>query len=222
MLSRSRGGVIFVAALCTLVNGCVKKYVEIRVHDGGRVGVGAPAGQTFVPVLAPDGSQTMAYFPPNGAPVSVMRQGHEVTAIWQGAQPVDLVNATGTFPPLPVGEAIQARGDTFFAYYGLLPGKVVPASDPKGASVPIALSTPVSNIAEVVEIHEPRRWPTYAFLPAGGLFTVLGAGALTVREDEWKIVGATYLSIGIPLLVVGLVNALQESEAVPIGLSRGP
>jgi hypothetical protein len=209
-----------VAALAACSTGCVKKYVEVRVRDGSRVGVGAPSGQTFVPVLAPDGSQGIVYFPANVAPVAVAREGYQVTATWQGTQPVELVNAAGVLPPMQPGEGMHTQSGMLYAYYGLLPGKVVPAGELKGNPVPIALSTPMSNLADVVEIHEPRRWPAYAFLPAGGAFTIFGAAALTARQDEWKIVGATYLTIGIPLLVVGLLNALQSTEVVPIGVAR--
>jgi hypothetical protein len=209
-----------VAAL--LSNGCVKKYVEVRVRDGSRVGVGAPAGRGYVPILAPDGSQGTVYYPAQVAPITVVRQGYQVSAVWAGANPVELVNAAGALPPLRPGEGLEVRDGLLYAYYGLLPGKVVSASEPKVNPIPVALSTPVNNIAEAVEIHEPRYWPAYVFLPTGGAFTLIGSALFTIDNSESKLVGATYALCGIPMLVVGLVNALQTSEAVPITLAPGP
>src|SRR5258708_38687517 len=114
---------VLVTAFLALGSGCVKKYVEVRVHDGGAVGVGAPVGRALVPVLAPDGSQGMVSFPPGAGPVSVVRQGHQVAAIWQGSLPIDLVDGGGAFPPIQAGEAIEDLGGSLYAYYNQAPSK---------------------------------------------------------------------------------------------------
>jgi len=209
--------------LAALGNGCMKKYVEVRVRDGGAVGVGTGAGQGFVPVLAPNGSQGMATFPPSTVPVTVIRQGYQIAVMWPGAPSLELVNGAGAFPPLNPNEGIELRGGSLYAYYNLAPTKITPIGDRRGGSLPIVLSTPATNITEAVEIHEPRYWPAYVFLPTGGLFTIVGAGALTVRGDDiWQAIGWTYLATGLPLIAVGIVNAVQTSEAVPLDLLRGP
>jgi len=213
---------LFVTAFLALNGGCVKKYVEVRVRDGGAVGVGAPVGRALVPVLAPDGSQGMVSFPPGAGPVSVVRQGHQVAAIWQGSLPIDLVDGSGAFPPMKAGEGIEVRGGSLYAYYNLTPAKVLSVGEHRPDSVPIALSTPAANIAEAVEIHEPYRWPAYVFLPTGGAFALAGGSLLALKGEEFQIVGWTYAAIGVPMLIVGLVNALQTSEAVPVELTRAP
>jgi hypothetical protein len=209
-------------ALIGFGGGCVKKYVEVRVHDGGRVGVGAPAGQGFVPVLAPDGSQGMAAFPASAGPVSVVRQGHQIAAIWQGFPPLDLVDASGALPPIKPGDGLEARGGLLYTYFNLTPTKVLAVGQNKGASVPVALSTPVGNIAEAVEIHEPYHWPAYVFIPTGGAFALVGGSLLVIRSEESQIVGWTYAGLGVPLLIAGIINALQTSEAIPVELTRAP
>jgi hypothetical protein len=213
---------VLVTAFLALGSGCVKKYVEVRVRDGGAVGVGAPVGRALVPVLAPDGSQGMVSFPPGAGPVSVVRQGHQVAAIWQGSLPIDLVDGSGAFPPMKAGEGIEVRGGSLYAYYNLTRAKVLSVGEHRLDSVPIALSTPANNIAEAVEIHEPYRWPAYVFLPTGGAFALAGGSLLALKGEEFQIVGWTYAAIGVPMLIVGLVNALQTSEAVPVELTRAP
>jgi hypothetical protein len=214
--------VLLPAALLMCGSGCVKKYVEVRVHDGGRVGVAAPVGRSFVPVMAPDGSQGMAPFPVGAGPVSVIRQGHQISAVWQGWQPLELVDGSGALPPIKPGEGLEVRGGLLYTYFNLMPNKVLPVGQYKDATVPIALSTPVNNIAEAVEIHEPYHWPAYVFIPTGGAFALVGASLLVIRSEESQIVGWTYAGVGVPMLIVGIINALQTSEAVPVELTRAP
>jgi len=185
-------------AIAAFGSGCVKKYVEVRVRDGAAVGV-------------------------SPVPATVVRQGPQIVAMSPGAPSIELVNAAGAFTPMRPNEGLELRGGWLYAHYNLTPTKITSIGDNRNTSVPIVLSTPMNNIAEAVEIHEPHYWPAYVFLPTGGLFTIVGAGAMTVRGDDiWQAIGVTYLAVGIPMLAVGLVNALQTSEAVPLDLLRGP
>src|SRR5689334_19062823 len=128
-------------ALLAFGSGCVRKYVEVRVHDGGRVGVAAPIGRSFVPVLAPDGSQGMAPFPVGAGPLSVVRQGRQIAAMWQGWPPLDLVDSSGALPPIKPGEGLEVRDGLLYTYFNVMPSKVVPVGQSKGESAVVALST---------------------------------------------------------------------------------
>jgi len=202
--------------------GCVKKYVEIRVHDGGKVGVGIPTARGPIPVLPPDGVQRSVPVPREGseaAPLAI-RHGRQIAITWSGDPPgLALVDGYGRFPQMPLQQGIEIREGSLWASYNVTPRRILPARDRPSDSIPIVLGTTLDNIAEAREIREPRRWPAYVCLPIGGVFAVLGTALLATGDDVGRVAGTVYLLGAIPLLVYGLVNATASAEAVPLELT---
>jgi hypothetical protein len=219
----NRSGPVLVLALALLA-GCVKKTVEIRVHDPGRVGVNALAGPAMVPVLPADGldrSVPLVETQPGARP-TVFRAGPQVAISWSAlSPPLSIVDPAGTLPPQIPGRGIAMRQGWLYSTYNLTPKRILPEGTPAEVSYPIVVTTPIANIADAQEVHEPRRWPAYVFLPTGGVFTFAGAGLLAFSrgDDEYKLIGATYLFIGVPLVAYGVVNALASAEYAPLDLS---
>jgi hypothetical protein len=216
----SRTHLAFFAVLALLV-GCVKKTVEIRVHDPRRVGVNALLGSTIVPVLAGDGVDRAAPLtePRAGQRATVYREGGQVAVSWSSSSvPISIVDPSGTLPVQSPGRGVAMREGWLFASYVLTPKRILPEGSRAEFSYPLVLTTPLANVAEAQEIHEPRRWPAYVFLPVGGVFTFAGAGLLAVSrgDDEYKLVGVTYLLVGVPLVAYGVINALATGDAIPL------
>jgi hypothetical protein len=203
-------------ALVVLLTGCVKRTIEVRVHDPGRVGVSALGVRGTVPVLPPDGVDHSA---PLAEDAIVVRERHQVVVYRpQRGDLISLVDPFGLLPPEKADRGFVRRGGWLDATYYLDGTRVLPEGDPPGNSIPIVLTTPVDNVAGAMEVREPRRWPAYVFLPVGGTFTFLGASLLASSGTDETDVGVFYLVSGIPLLVYGIVNAVASSESVPVAL----
>jgi hypothetical protein len=224
-MSRPFRGALVLALACAA--GCYKKTVEITVYDPGRVGVNGPGASGLVPVLPADGlerSAVLAELPTRERP-TVFRQGRQVAILWSAASnPISVVDPVGVLPPQAPGRGIAVRAGWLYSTYELTPKRILPDGTPADFSMPIVVTTPLANVAEAREVQEPRRWPAYVFLPTGGGFTFVGAGVLATShgDDAQRVVGITYLALGIPLLVYGLVNALTPTEYAPLGLAENP
>jgi hypothetical protein len=210
-------------AVLALLAGCVKKTVEIRVHDPGRVGVNALVGSTIVPVLPADGLDRAAALaePQAGQRPTVYREAGQISASWSPSSlPISIVDPSGTLPAENPGRGVAMREGWLYASYVLTPKRILPEGSRAEFSYPLVLTTPLANVAEAQEVHEPRRWPAYVFLPVGGVFTLAGGGLLAVSrgDDEYTLAGVTYLLVGVPLMAYGVINALATGEAVPLQL----
>jgi hypothetical protein len=214
-------GVLAVALLA----GCVKKTVEIRVHDPGRVGVNAIVGSTIVPVLPADGLDRAVPLaePQPGQRPTVYREGRLVAVSWPALPPMSIVDPTGVLPVQGPESGIAMREGWLYSTYLLTPNRILPEGSRAEFAYPIVVTTPLANVADAQEIHEPRHWPAYVFLPTGGVFTVAGAGLLAVSrgDDEYKLAGVTYLLVGVPLVAYGVINALASAESAPLDLLPG-
>jgi hypothetical protein len=207
-------------------SGCIRKTVEIRVHDPGRVGVNAVDARGIVPVLAADGVDRSAPLVqvPNGQPPTVFREGRVVAISWSpDTAPLTVVDPAGMLPAQNPGHGVAMRAGWLYSNYVLTPKRILPEGTRADYPLPIVVTTPVANVADAIEVHEPRRWPAYVCLPVGGVFTLVGAGLLAASrgDDEYKITGATYLFIGVPLVIYGVINATASSDYVPLDLSAG-
>jgi hypothetical protein len=224
MSSALRAALVLALAI---VAGCYKKTVEITVNDPGRVGVSTLRPEGLVPVIAADGvdrSAPLALLPTGERP-TVSREGRQIAVAWSGVSlPLSLVDPVGVLPPQTPGRGIAMRAGWLYSKYELTPKRILPEGSPAEFSFPIVVTTPLANVVEAREVHEPRRWPAYVFLPVGGAFTFIGASLLVISEnsrEELDVTGATYLGVGVPLLVYGLVNALTPTDYVPLDLSTG-
>jgi len=218
-----RGGIVLVLALTT---GCVRKTVEIRVNDPGRVGMNVLDARGMVPVLPADGVDRSAPLADSGTGQrpTVFRQGPQVAVYWSAeAAPISIVDPAGMLPPQTPGQGISMRAGWLYSTYLLTPKRVLPEGTRTDVFLPVVVTTPLANVVEAHEVQEPRRWPAYVFLPVGGAFTLGGAGFLAASrgDDEYKLAGATYLLVGIPLVIYGIINATASSEYVPLDLASG-
>jgi hypothetical protein len=214
------------ALLLVWSTGCVKKTIEIRVHDPGRVGVNALDARGIVPVLPADGYDRSAPLAqtPNGQPPTVFRQDGQIAISWSPeTAPLSVVDPTGLLPPQNPGQGVAMRGGWLYSTYILTPKRILPEGTRADYPLPIVVTTPLANVADAREVREPRRWPAYVFLPVGGGFTFFGASFLVLssKDDTYKLAGATYLLVGIPLVIYGIVNALESADYVPLDLSAG-
>jgi len=218
-----RGALVVALAL---VPGCVRKTVEIRVHDPGRVGVSAFDARGLVPVLAADGLDRTAPLAETatGQRPTVFREGRQVAIAWSPESgPMSVVDPAGMLPPQNPGHGVVMRAGWLYSTYTLTPKRILPEGSRADFAIPVVVTTPVANVAEAREVHEPRRWPAYVFLPVGGAFMLFGAGFLAISrgDDEYKLAGATYLLVGVPLVIYGIINATASAEDVPLDLSAG-
>ncbi len=217
-------GALVFALLTTL--GCMRKTTEIRVRDPGRVGVSALDERGLVPMLPADGLDRSANLVGGelGPRAVVFRQGPMVAVSWSASSvPLSVVDPGGLLPPQQPGHGVVMRAGWLYSKYELTPTRILPEGTPADYSVPLVVTTPVSNVAEATEVHEPRRWPAYVFLPVGGAFALIGGGLLvsSSKSDEVQLTGGTYLFLGVPLLIYGLINAFASPDYVPLDLAAG-
>jgi hypothetical protein len=221
------GAVAIAVALCS--SGCSKKYTEIEVRDGGRVGVGFASTRGVEPVLPPDGSQRVVPVP--AAPgMVVMRRGREIALGWGDQTPVALVDERGVLPRVPPGAGVEVRGQTLWATYNVSPTRVFPQNVYREDSVPVVLSTEMANVVDAREVKEVRHWPAYVCLPLGAIFTLAGLVLLTTDSsdsgsdtvDTRKIGGAFYIAAAVPLLVYSVINLTSSIEYKPLAIPGAP
>src|SRR6185436_14265297 len=134
-------------------------------------------------------------------PPMVFRQGREVAISWSAhLAPLSVVDPAGTLPPQNPGRGVAMRAGWLYSTYVLTPKRILPEGTRADYPLPIVVTTPVANVADAVEVHEPRRWPAYVFLPVGGVFTLFGSSFLVIsscsskpsHDDDYKLAGATY------------------------------
>jgi hypothetical protein len=160
-----------------------------------------------------------------GQIATVERQPRLMVVGWSGTpQPLVLVDPAGSLPLEKPGNGFATHEGWLYGTYKLTPTRVLPAGGRADVEIPFVLMTPVSNIAEVREVREPYRWPAYVFLPVGGSFTLVGASFLAIADkDEDRLAAAAYLLTGIPLVVYGIINAIDSTEYVQMGTpNEGP
>jgi hypothetical protein len=217
--------------LCSLIAalvvtaGCTKHYLEIRVRDGGAVGVSTMTNQGFAPVFPPDGADRSLPIPLDsaGGGATLVRHQRRIVVMSAGAaEPLELVDHSGTFPPIPPNRGFEIRGMYLHASYNLTPSRILPDGDVPSNSVPVVLSTDVRNVTESRKVHEPRRWPAYVLLPLGGLAALSGVTQMATDRESDKLSGALYVAGSVPLLVFGMVYALSSASYEPFDLSSPP
>jgi hypothetical protein len=214
-------------ALAFFATGCVKRSVEISVHDPGRVGVNGKGAGGLVPVLPADGLDRSAFLAelPTGERPMVYRQAQHTAVLWSPASPpIPIVDPLGILPAQKTDRGIVVREGWLYSSYELTPKRILAEGTRTDFSIPVVLTTPIANVVEAREVREPHRWPAYVFLPVGGTFTLIGGSFLAISHgaDENRLIGVTYLVLGIPLIVYGLVNAVATTEYAPLGLAAGP
>lgn len=200
--------------------GCSKTYTEIEVRDPGRVAVGLWDSRGSVTALPADGSQRAVPLPVPG--VVAMRRGREIALDWGGGTPVTLVDERGILPRTPSTAGIEVQGRTLWAAYNVTPKRVLPQQVGSDESVPVMLSTDMSNVIDARQVREVRHWPAYVCLPAGVLFAVLGTALLTSDESGAKVGGGVYLAGAVPLLIYSLINLTSSNEMKPLNIPGAP
>ena len=217
----------------TLSTGCVKRTIEVRVKDAQWVGMSRAGPGGLEPVLTPGAGPSFARFGTDetGQVAAARRQPGLMTIEWSGTpQPLVLVDPLGTLPPEKPGNGFAMRQGWVYGTYKVTPKSIVPAAARSDFAVPIVVMTPETNIAEVREVREPYHWPAYVFLPVGGVLTIVGTGALAVASNEntsdkelAQAAAAIYLLTGIPMVVYGIINALDSPAYVQVATpSEGP
>jgi len=207
-------------------SGCVKKTIEVRVKDARWVGLSRPGPSGLSPVLVPgtgDSFARLANVGP-GQVVTVERQPGLMVVEWPGTpQPLVLVDPSGALPAEKPGDGFEAREGWVFGSYKLTPKQILPAAARNDFATPVVVMTPVTNLVDVREVREPLRWPAYVFLPTGGVFTLVGCGALAISanasdkdKEAAELAAAAYLLTGIPMVVYGLINAFDSTEYAPV------
>src|SRR5689334_3581860 len=200
--------------------GCSKTYPEIEVRAPGRVAVGLWDARGVTPALPADGSQRIVPLPVPG--VAAGRQGRAVMIDWQGRPPVVLIDERGIFPRTGSNTGLEVRERTLWAAYNVTPNHVLPQQSASEESVPIVLSTDMSNVIDARQVREVRHWPAYVCLPLGALLTIAGTGLLTSNESESKVAGGIYIAAAVPLLVYGVVNLTSSNEIRPLDIPGAP
>ncbi len=219
--SSTRSALAAVAiALALTSNGCSKRYTEIEVRDAGRVGVALWSTEGAATVLPPDGSQKAVALPIPG--VVAMRRGREVAIAWENRAPVSLIDERGILPRLPAGPGIEIRGPTLVAAYNVTPKRVLPQSVPADDSVPVLLTTDMSNVLDAREVREVRRWPAYVLLPAGAVLALWATALIASRETGDRVGGGLLLAGAVPLLVFGGLTLTSSNEIKPLYLPTVP
>lgn len=211
-------GLLIVAALAT--SGCGRRYTEIEVRDPGRVGVGVWNEQGSSMALLPDGAQRVVRLPVPG--VVAMRRGREVAIAWNDELPVTLIDERGVLPRTPPGPGIEIREQRLWAFYNVTPKRVYPQKVQPGDSVPIVLTTEMTNVIDAREVREVRHWPAYVCLPPGVLFTVLGTALLASDKTGAKVGGGVFLAGAIPLVIFSVLNLTSSNEVKPLAIPGGP
>jgi hypothetical protein len=206
-------------ALALMSSGCSKRYTEIEVRDPGRVGVGLWTSRGATTVLPGDGSQRAVPLPVPG--VIAARRGREVAIAWEDRAPVVLIDERGILPRMPPGPGIEIRGHTLWAAYNVTPTRILPQRIQPDDSVPILLTTDMTNVIDAREVREVRHWPAYVLLPPGILFTVLGTALLSSRDTGAKVGGGVFLAGAIPLLVFSVLNLTSSNEIKPLDIPAG-
>jgi hypothetical protein len=206
-------------ATALATSGCSKRYTEIEVRDPGRVGVGVWNERGSAIMLPPDGSQRVVRLPVPGV---VAMRGHEVAIGWGGEAPVTLIDERGVLPRTPPGPGIEIRERRLWAFYNVTPKQVYPQTVQPDDSVPIVLTTEMTNVVDAREVREVRHWPAYVLLPAGILFAVLGTVLLSSHDKGSKVGGGVYLAGSVPLLVFGVLNLTSSNEVKPLAIPGGP
>jgi hypothetical protein len=201
-------------------SGCSKRYTEIEVRDPGRVAVGLWSTGGAATALPADGSQRVVPLPVPGVVAS--RRGREVTIAWEDRPPVILIDERGILPRTPPGPGIEIRGRTLWASYNVTPKRIFPQRVQPDDSVPILLTTDMSNVIDAREIREVRRWPAYVCLPPGILLTVLGTALLSSQETGAKVGGGVLLAGGIPLILFSVLNLTSSNQITPFDIPAGP
>jgi hypothetical protein len=208
------------AITASLTNGgCSKRYTEIEVRDPGRVAVGLWSAGGAATALPADGSQRAVPLPVPGVVAS--RRGREVTVAWDDRPPVVLIDEHGVLPRTPAGPGIEIRGRTLWASYNVTPKRIFPQRVQPNDSVPILLTTDMSNVIDAREVREVRHWPAYVCLPPGILLTVLGTALLSSQETGQKIGGGVLLAGGIPLILFSVLNLTSSNQITPFDIPAG-
>jgi hypothetical protein len=204
-------------ALALATSACSKTYTEIEVRDSGKVAVGLWNGSSALTALPADGSQRVVPLPVPG--VAAMRHGREIALGWEGRPPVSLVDERGVLPRTVSNPGIEVRGRTLWAAYNVTPTRTLPQHLAAEDSVPIFLSTDMSNVVDARQVKEVRHWPAYVCLPLGALFTVLGTSLLASNDSSSKAGGVVYTAAAVPLLVYGVINLTSSNEVKPLDIA---
>ena len=207
-------------ALAAASAACSKTYTEIEVRDPGQVAVGLWDARGAMTALPADGSQRAVPLPVPG--VAAMRRGREIALGWEGRAPVTLVDERGVLPRTPPNPGIEVRGRTLWAPYNVSPTRAMPQHVATEDSVPVVLSTDLSNVIDARQVREVRHWPAYVCLPLGVLFTVAGTGLLASNDDGSKAGGVLYIAGAVPLLVYGVINLVSSNEIKPLDIPGAP
>ena len=207
-------------ALAAASGACSKTYTEIEVRDPGKVAVGLWDAGGVMTALPADGSQRAVPLPVPG--VSAMRHGREIALAWQGWVPVTLVDERGVLPRTPPNPGIEVRGRTLWAAYNVTPTGALPQHVPTNDSVPVVLSTDISNVIDARQVREVRHWPAYVCLPLSVLLVVAGTGLLVSKDTGSQAGGTLYIAGAVPLLVYGVINLTSSNEIKPLDIPGAP
>jgi hypothetical protein len=209
-----------VTVIALASGACSKTYMEIEVRDAGRVAVGLWDARGTTTALPADGSQRVVRLPVPG--VATMRSGRQIQLAWEGLQPVMLVDERGVLPRTTSNPGIEVRGRTLFAAYNVTPTRALPQNAETSDSLPILLSTDMSNVVDARQVKEVRHWPGYVCLGLGALLTIGGTGLLASDTSDGKVAGGIYVAAAVPLLVYSVINLTSGNEVKPLELPGAP
>jgi hypothetical protein len=210
-------GAIVVASAVT---GCTQKYAEIEVRDPGRVGV-STMGERGVELLLPaDGTDRTTHF--SNAPAVAARRGRDVAIQFQGEAPLPLVDGRNALPRTQPGTGMEIRGRTLQVNYNVTKSRIFPAPIAREESVPLMLTSDLSNVVDAREVREVRHWPAYVCLPLGVLLGAMGSGLLSANQTGDKAGGGLLLAGAVPLIVYSILNLTSSNEYKPLEIPGAP
>jgi hypothetical protein len=215
-LLRSLAAVV-VASVAT---GCTKKYAEIEVRDPGRIGVSTMGARGVEDLLPPDGSERVAQM--SSVPAVAARRGREVVVRFQGEAPLALVDERNVLPRTQPGAGIEIRGRTLQVNYNVTKSRIFPGQVARDESVPLMLTSDLSNVVDAREVREVRRWPAYVCLPIGLLLGVSGTALLSSRETDDKIAGGVFVGGAVSLILYSVLNLTSSTEYKPLDIAGAP
>ena len=208
--------------------GCVRRAVEIKVEDPGRVQVALRTERELVPLIPPDGELksvplTTAHgdvATDDGSPPTLMRADYK-TAINFGAEEVVLVDEDGQFPVTKSTDGIVNEGGFLYANYDVSRRRAFEVGQAPGGGIPIQMSTPLDNVQSARYVSEPRKWPAYVGMPVGGTFVVVGALLIAYPqhfndESAATTVGAVCVVGGLAGMALGLYALVDRPKVVTL------
>jgi hypothetical protein len=207
-------------AIASAATGCTKKYAEIEVRDPRRVGVSTMGAQGVEELLPPDGTDRATPFP--NAPAVAARHGRDVVVRFQGEAPLALVDDRNALPHTQPGPGIEIRGRTLQVNYNVTKSRIFPGAIVRDESLPLMLTSDLSNVVDAREVREVRHWPAYVCLPLGVLLGVSATGLLSSNGTGDKVGGGVLIAGAVPLIVYSIVNLTSSTDYKPLEIPGAP